>query len=95
MAPLAEQHKQLGGQLLTTAATIERGYQALLGSGNLSVFRPQVNEMNVRYQRWLFDLEIFKNALHEQGAEPKALAYVNEAFDRMAKRLQALQVAIN
>ena len=35
MAQFSEHHKQLGAQLLTTAATLERGYQAFRGSGNL------------------------------------------------------------
>ena len=35
MAQFSEHHKQLAAQLLTTAATLERGYQACRGSGNL------------------------------------------------------------
>ncbi|GGE78203.1 hypothetical protein [Massilia psychrophila] len=35
MAQFLEQHKQLAAQLLATAATLERGYQAFLGSGKL------------------------------------------------------------
>ena len=34
----------------------------------------------------LSDLESFKSALREQGAEPKALEYVDEAFGRLAER---------
>src|SRR5260221_364452 len=44
MAQFSEEHKQLAAQLLTTAATLERGYQAFLGSGNLEVFQLQVND---------------------------------------------------
>ena len=57
MAQFPEQHKQLAAQLLATAATLERGYQALLGSGNLQVVQPQVNEMDKMHQQWLSDLE--------------------------------------
>ena len=46
MSQLPEQQKQRGAQLLTTAATLERGYQAFLGSGNLQVFQPQVKELD-------------------------------------------------
>ena len=46
MAQFSEQHKQLAAQLLTTAATLERGYQAFLGSGNLQIFQPQVNALD-------------------------------------------------
>lgn len=41
MTQFSEQHRQLGTQLLATAATLERGYQAFLGCGNLRVFQPQ------------------------------------------------------
>jgi hypothetical protein len=44
MAQFSEHHKQLAAQLLTTAATLERGYQAFRGSRNLQVFQPQVND---------------------------------------------------
>jgi hypothetical protein len=90
MAPLSEQHKQQGAQLLTTAATLERGYQALLGSGNRQVVQPQVNELDKLRQQWLSDLESFKSSLHAQGAEPMALAYVNEVFGRLAERTKKL-----
>ena len=90
MAQCSEQHKQLGDQLLTTAATLERGYQAFRGSGNLQVFQPQVNEMGKLHRQWLSDLENFKTSLRAQGAEPKALEYVNEAFGRLAERIKKL-----
>jgi hypothetical protein len=91
MAPFSEQHKQLAAQLLATAATLERGYQALLGSGNpLQVAQPQVNEMNKLHRQWLSDLESFKISLRAQGAEPMALEYVNEAFGRIAERIKKL-----
>lgn len=32
MAQFSEHHKQLAAQLLTTAATLERGYQAFRGT---------------------------------------------------------------
>jgi len=90
MAQFSEQHKQLAAQLLTTAATLERGYQAFLGSGNLEVFQLQVNEMNKLHRQWLSDLESFKSSLRAQGAEPKVLEYVNEAFGRLAERIKKL-----
>ena len=90
MARFSEQHKQLAAQLLATAATLERGYQAFLGSGNLQVVQPQVNEMDKLHQQWLSDLESFKSSLRAQGAEPMALEYVNEAFGRLAERIKKL-----
>ena len=76
--------------MLTTAATLERGYQAFRGRGNLQVFQPQVNEMGKLHRQWLSDLENFKNSLRAQGAEPKALEYVNEAFGRLSERIKNL-----
>lgn len=90
MAQFHEQHKHLAVQLLATAATLERGYQAFLGSGKQQVFQPQVNEMGKLHRQWLADLESFKCSLRAQGVEPKALEYVNEAFGRLAERIKIL-----
>jgi hypothetical protein len=90
IAEASEEHKRLVAQLLTTAATLERGYQAYRGSGNLQVFQPQVNELGRLHRQWLSDLDSFKNSLRVQGAEPKALEYVNEAFGRVAERIKQL-----
>ncbi|WP_449492716.1 hypothetical protein [Caballeronia sp. M23-90] len=76
--------------MLTTAATLERGYQAFRGSGNLQVFQPQVNGLDKLHRQWLADLESFKSSLRAQGPEPKALEYVNEAFGRLAERIRKL-----
>ena len=90
MAEFSEHHKQLASQLLTTAATLERGYQAYRGSGNLQVFQPQVNELGRLHRQWLSDLDSFKSSLCAQGAEPKVLEYVNEAFGRLTERIKQL-----
>jgi hypothetical protein len=90
MAKFTEQHKQLAAQLLATAATLERGYQAFLGSGKLQIYQPQVNEMDKLHQQWLSDLASFKSSLRAQGAEPKALEYVNEVFGHLAERIKKL-----
>ena len=71
MAEFSEQHKQMGAQLLTTAATLERGYQAFRASGSLQDFRPQLDELGRLHRQWLSDLEAFKDSLRAQGAEPK------------------------
>ncbi|WP_258019380.1 hypothetical protein [Pseudomonas chlororaphis] len=72
-------HKQMGAQLLTTAATLERGYQALHASGNLQVLQPHLKELGRKHRQWLFDVDDFKTSLRAQGAEPKVLDYANEA----------------
>lgn len=90
MAQFSERHKQQATQLLTTAATLERGFLSFRGSGNLHVFQPQVNELQRLYQQWLFDLDSFKSAIREQGVESQAMEYVNEAFGRLAERIKQL-----
>lgn len=90
MAEFSEELKQMGAQLLTTAATLERGYQSFRASGNLQVFRPQIDELGRLHRQWLSDLDVFKESLHSQGAEPKVLEYVNEAFGRLAERIKQL-----
>ncbi len=90
MAEFSEQHKQMFAQLLTTAATLERGYQAFRASGNLQVFQPQLDEFGRLHQQWLSDFDTFKDSLYAQGAAPKVLAYVNEAFSRLADRIKQL-----
>jgi hypothetical protein len=90
IAQLAEQQKQMGAQLLTTAATLERGYQAYRGSGNLQVFQPQVKELDKLHQQWVSDLATFKNSLRAQGAEPKTLESLDEALGRLSERIKSL-----
>ena len=90
MAEFSEEHKQRVAQLLVTAATLERGYQAFRGSGNLQVFQPQVNELSRLRRQWLADLDSFKSSLCAQGVEPKTWEYVNEAFGRLAERINQL-----
>lgn len=90
MAQFSEQHKQQAVQLLATAATLERGYQAFLGSGRLQVFQPQVNELRKLHRQWLSDLDSFKSSLRAHGTETKALEYVDDAFGRLAERIKKL-----
>lgn len=90
LAEFSEEHKQRAAQLLAVAATLERGYLAFRGSGNLQVFQPQVNELGRLHHQWLSDLDSFKNSLRAQDAESKTLEYVNEAFGRLADRIKQL-----
>lgn len=94
MAQFPEQYRQVAAQLLATAATLERGYQAFLGSGNLQVFQPHVGELNKQHRQWLADLGNFTGSLRAQGADPKALEYVNEAFGLFAERIRNWQVEV-
>lgn len=86
----SEEHKQRVGQLLTTAATLERGFRAFHGSGGPQMFQPQLSEFNMMHRQWLADLEHFKISLRTQGVNPKAIEYVNEAFGRLVERIKPL-----
>ena len=86
----ATEPKHMGAQLLTTEAALEHGYQVFLGSGNLQVFQLQVKELDKLHQQWISDLAIFKHSVRAGGAEPKALEYVEEAFGRLAERIEKL-----
>ena len=54
----------------------------------ISLCQQRVNAK--QHRQWLSDLETFKSSLRAQGAEPKALEYVNEAFGRLAERIKKL-----
>lgn len=81
MAEFSEEHKQQGAQLLVMAATLERGYEAFHGNGDL-------NELGRLHRQWLSNLESFKSSLRAHGTEPQAMEYVNEAFGRLAERIK-------
>lgn len=88
IAPFPPALQEQGGQLLTIAATLERGYQALLGDQQPGT--PQRDALDAQHRQWLAEVESFKRALHDQGIAPQALAYVNEVFGRLAERIQQL-----
>lgn len=90
IAPFPDPHKQRAAQLLATAATLERGYQAVLGSCNLHFYQPQVHELDTLYRQWLSDLASFKSTLRALDAEPMTSEYVDEAFGRLAERIKKL-----
>ncbi|EFP63708.1 hypothetical protein HMPREF1004_04502 [Ralstonia pickettii] len=50
----------MGAQLLATANTLERGYQALRAGGNLQAFQPHLKELGRLHRQWLSDLDSFK-----------------------------------
>lgn len=84
----SEAHKKTMATILTTAATLEHGYQMYLDGGKLSVFHSQVNELDKLYRKWQADLESFKKALKEDGASTKMqLDYIDMGLDHMAERI--------
>ena len=90
LAALSETNQQQAAQLLVTAAILERGYQTYRGDGNRQVFPQQLDDLGRRHRQWLADRDRYIDSLRAQGAEPKALAYVVEAFGSMADRIKRL-----
>jgi hypothetical protein len=88
LAEFSEEHKQRVVELLSAAATIERGYNALHGHGNTETVQQKVNELSQLYEQWLVDLGGFKDSLRAQGAGSKTLEYVNEAFERLVMSIE-------
>lgn len=91
MPEFSEPYKKTMVAILTTAATIERGYQAFIEGGKLSVLHPQVDELDQLHRTWLVDLEGFKNALKTDRSTTKLQQdYVVMGLSRMAERINAL-----
>jgi len=86
MTELSEEHKQAGAHLLTTAAILEQGYQAL----RTGDFQSHLHELERLHSQWLADLDGFKSLLRMQGVEPMVLEYVDVAFGRLADRIKQL-----
>jgi len=84
-------HKKKMAVILTTAATLERGYQTFLEEGKLSAFRPQVDELDKLHHQWLADLGHFKQALKLDSTTAKMQQdYTDMLLDPMAERIAGL-----
>jgi len=90
MQQFAEPHKQMMDSILTNAATLERGYQALLEGLEPIQIHSQINELDRLHHQWLADLESFKNSLKEDVTAANALDYVDSGLARMAERIAEL-----
>ncbi|MBF1996389.1 hypothetical protein [Serratia symbiotica] len=74
-------------QILTTTATLERGYLAYQGNA-LSVFDEQI----IRLGHWQECVENFRKALNaDENVMPMQRDYVHEGLIRIADRLMDLQ----
>lgn len=67
MAPFSEQDKQRAARLLTTAATLERGYQMLGKSGS----QLPIKEMDERYRQWLFEVTVSNAPYGSRAQNPR------------------------
>lgn len=90
IAQFSKEHQQQASQLLTTATTLEQGYQVLRKVDTPTIFQNQAIELHRLHQQWLSDLSRFKNALREQNTDPRALGYVDKTFEQISERIKQL-----
>ena len=90
MQEFSEPHKKMMSAILTDAATLERGYQAFLGSGRQDALRLQVRELDNLHRKWLSDMGNFRNSLKSDVAAAKALDYVEIGLVRIVDRIAEL-----
>jgi len=87
----SEPLKETMAAILTTAATLERGYQTLLEEKQLSISPHQANELDTLYRKWLLDLECFKKAIKSDSSTTKMQHdYVEIGMDRITSRITSL-----
>ncbi|TDF53378.1 transposase [Cupriavidus sp. L7L] len=83
--------KSLLAALLTDAATLERGYQALIDAASREGMVGKLDELNQRHRIWLDERERFVGALKETRAPTIVLEVVVPAIGQMADRIAQLE----
>ena len=87
--------KPLLAALLTDAATLERGYQAVIDAANRSGNRISLDELHLHHRNWLADRERFILALKEARLSKIVLEVVDPAIDQMADRIAQLKKRVD
>lgn len=78
-------------QILTTTATLERGYLANQGNDQ-SVFDEQIIRLGQSFRLWQECVEDFRKALNaDENVMPMQRDYVHEGLIRIADQLMDLQ----
>lgn len=75
---------------MVTATTLERGYLAFRGSGNLKVFQLPSQRTGLTASAMAVRSRQPKKLSTRAVRGPKALKYVDEAFGRLAERIRQL-----
>ncbi|WP_308813635.1 transposase [Serratia marcescens] len=94
MPEFSAAHKHTMEQILTTAATLERGYLAYQGHA-LSVFDEQIIRLGQSFRLWQECVEDFRKVLNaDENVPPMQRDYVHAGLTRIADRLMDLQTKI-
>ncbi|CAI2540166.1 transposase [Serratia liquefaciens] len=94
MPEFSAAHKHTMEQILTTAATLERGYLAYQGNA-LSVFDEQIIRLDQSFKLWQECVADFRKGLNaDENVTPMQRDYVHEGLIRIADRLIELQTKI-
>ena len=83
--------KPLLAAVLTDAATLERGYQAVIDAATQPGIRSLINELHQRHRNWLRDRERLMLALKAAGLPKTVLEVVDPAIDQMADRIAQIK----
>lgn len=88
---LSDSLKPLLAALLTDAATLERGYQAVVDAANRRAMGGQLNKLARSHRSWLGDRERFFVALKEAGVPNVVLEVMGPGIGQMADRIAQLE----
>lgn len=86
----SELHKKLIKEILTTSATIEREFMAVLHAKELVMSYPEMAELNTLYSRWQNDGDFLKNSIQADADAHKKIDYVNKLVNHLATRINGL-----
>jgi len=94
MPEFSAAHKHTMEQILTTVATLERGYLAYQGNA-LSVFDEQIIRLGQSFRLWQECVEDFRKVLNaNENVTPMQRDYAHARLTRIADRLMDLQAKI-
>lgn len=91
---LSAANKTIMEKILTTAATLERGYLAYQGN-TLAVFEGQIAQLDLSFNSWREDVENFTNILNtDENITPMQRDYIHIGLTRIVDRLMDLQASM-
>ncbi|WP_187181805.1 MULTISPECIES: hypothetical protein [Serratia] len=95
MPEFSATHKHIMAQILTTAATLERGYLAYQGHA-LTVFDEHIIQLDQPFTVWQACVEDFRKGLKaDEHITPLQRDYVHAGLTQLTDRLRDLQTKIH